>query len=136
MACLFLNFFFWCCIAAIGEVCGEERNWGTMLTGGQFYDVLCAVVPLYVALFLGYGSLKWWGVVTPEQSVGINRFNALLCMPLLIFEIIAFSDLYTMNHGLIAAYCLSNSVVLGGTRINSHRLLPMSWNGDLSLQFR
>ncbi|XP_024394044.1 probable auxin efflux carrier component 9 [Physcomitrium patens] len=85
-----------------------------MLTGGQFYDVLCAVVPLYVALFLGYGSLKWWGVVTPEQSAGISRFNALIAMPPLIFEIIAFNNPYTMNNRLIAAYCLSNGIVLVG----------------------
>jgi auxin efflux carrier family len=84
-----------------------------MLTGGQFYDVLSAVVPLYVALFLGYGSLKWWRVVTPEQSAGISRFNALVAMPALVFEIIAFNDPYTMNNRLIAAYCLSNGVVLG-----------------------
>lgn len=84
-----------------------------MLSGGQFYDVLCAVVPLYVALILGYGSRKWWGVVTPEQSAGISRFNALIAMPPLVFEIIAFNDPYTMNNRLIAAYCLSNAVVLG-----------------------
>ncbi|KAG0588745.1 hypothetical protein KC19_2G266000 [Ceratodon purpureus] len=83
-----------------------------MLSGAQFYDVLCAVVPLYVALFLGYGSLKWWGVVTPEQSAGISRFNALVAMPPLVFEIIAFNDPYTMDNKLIAAYCLSNGVVL------------------------
>lgn len=84
-----------------------------MLTGGQFYDVLCAVVPLYVALFLGYGSLKWWGVVTPEQSAGISRLNAIVAMPALVFEIIAFNNPYTMNNRLIAAYCLANAVVLG-----------------------
>lgn len=88
-----------------------------MLRGGQFYDVLCAVVPLYVALFLGYGSLRWWGVVTPEQSVGLSRFNALIAVPPLVFEIIAFNDPYTMNNRLIAAYCLSNTVVLGEHRL-------------------
>jgi auxin efflux carrier family len=84
-----------------------------MLTGGQFYDLLCAVVPLYIALFLGYASLKWWSVLTPEQSAGIGRLNSLVAMPALIFQIIAFNNPYTMNNGLIYAYCLSNIIILG-----------------------
>lgn len=84
-----------------------------MLTGGQFYDLLCAVVPLYIALFLGYASLKWWRVLTPEQSAGIGRLNSLVAMPALVFQIIAFNNPYTMNNRLIAAYSLSNIISLG-----------------------
>ena len=96
-----------------------------MLTGAQFYGVVCAVVPLYVALFLGYASLKWWGVVTPEQSAGVSRVNALVAMPALVFQIIAFNDPYTMNNRLIAAYCLANGVVLGTSHIPLIRFLQL-----------
>ena len=41
-----------------------------------------AVVPLYVAMILAYGSVKWWKIFSPNQCSGINRFVALFAVPL------------------------------------------------------
>ncbi|RVX18097.1 Auxin efflux carrier component 1 [Vitis vinifera] len=45
----------------------------------DFYHVMTAVVPLYVAMILAYGSVKWWKIFTPDQCSGINRFVCSLC---------------------------------------------------------
>ncbi|XP_034903847.1 probable auxin efflux carrier component 8 isoform X2 [Populus alba] len=44
-----------------------------MISIDDLYGVLCAVVPLYVTMFLAYASVKWWNIFTPEQCSGINR---------------------------------------------------------------
>ncbi|KAG4946485.1 hypothetical protein JHK87_042492 [Glycine soja] len=45
-----------------------------MIKGKDIYEVVAALVPLYVALILGYGSVHWWKIFTPEQCNDINRF--------------------------------------------------------------
>ncbi|RVW76695.1 Auxin efflux carrier component 2 [Vitis vinifera] len=54
-----------------------------MIRGKDIYDVLAAIVPLYVAMILAYGSVRWWKIFTPEQCAGINRFVAVFAVPLL-----------------------------------------------------
>ncbi|CAA0812848.1 Auxin efflux carrier component 1 [Striga hermonthica] len=54
-----------------------------MITGTDFYHVMTAVVPLYVAMILAYGSVKWWRIFTPDQCSGINRFVALFAIVVL-----------------------------------------------------
>ncbi|KAG5226153.1 auxin efflux carrier component family protein [Salix suchowensis] len=68
-----------------------------MITGKDIYDVLAAIVPLYVAMILAYGSVRWWKIFTPDQCSGINRFVAVFAVPLLF----------------IAADCLQKVVILG-----------------------
>ncbi|XP_044465527.1 probable auxin efflux carrier component 1c [Mangifera indica] len=84
-----------------------------MITVLDFYHVMTAMVPLYVAMILAYGSVKWWKIFTPDQCSGINRFVALFAVPLLSFHFISTNDPYAMNFRFIAADTLQKLIVLG-----------------------
>ncbi|PKI52650.1 hypothetical protein CRG98_026990 [Punica granatum] len=83
-----------------------------MITGKDIYDVLAAIVPLYVAMILAYGSVRWWKIFTPDQCSGINRFVAVFAVPLLSFHFISTNDIYAMNYHFIAADSLQKVVIL------------------------
>ncbi|GAB4853491.1 protein that induces appearance of [PIN+] prion when overproduced [Ancistrocladus abbreviatus] len=83
-----------------------------MITGKDLYDVLAAIVPLYVAMFLAYGSVRWWKIFTPDQCSGINRFVAVFAVPLLSFHFISNNNIYAMNYQFIAADSLQKVVIL------------------------
>ncbi|XP_077241090.1 putative auxin efflux carrier component 1c [Tasmannia lanceolata] len=83
-----------------------------MINISDFYHVMTAVVPLYVAMILAYGSVKWWKIFTPDQCSGINRFVALFAVPLLSFHFISTNNPYTMNLRFISADTLQKLVVL------------------------
>ncbi|XP_006845765.2 auxin efflux carrier component 2 [Amborella trichopoda] len=83
-----------------------------MISGKDFYDVLAAMVPLYVAMMLAYGSVRWWKIFTPDQCSGINRFVAVFAVPLLSFHFISTNDPYSMNYRFIAADTLQKVVIL------------------------
>ncbi|XP_057785507.1 probable auxin efflux carrier component 1b [Salvia miltiorrhiza] len=83
-----------------------------MIKASDLYHVLTAVVPLYVAMILAYGSVKWWKIFTPDQCSGINRFVALFAVPLLSFHFISTNDPYAMNYRFIAADTLQKVIVL------------------------
>ncbi|XP_012488397.1 probable auxin efflux carrier component 1c [Gossypium raimondii] len=83
-----------------------------MISITDFYHVMTAMVPLYVAMVLAYGSVKWWKIFTPDQCSGINRFVALFAVPLLSFHFIASNDPYSMNFRFIAADTLQKLIVL------------------------
>ncbi|XP_062181035.1 probable auxin efflux carrier component 3b [Phragmites australis] len=88
-----------------------------MIPWHDLYTVLCAVVPLYVAMILAYGSVRWWGVLTPDQCSGINRFVAVFAVPLLSFHVISTSDPYGMNLLFIAADTLQKVLVLAALAV-------------------
>ncbi|KAD5960315.1 hypothetical protein E3N88_11787 [Mikania micrantha] len=83
-----------------------------MISLSDFYHVMTAMVPLYVAMVLAYGSVKWWKVFTPDQCSGINRFVALFAVPLLSFHFISTNNPYTMNLRFILADTLQKLLVL------------------------
>ncbi|XP_021866423.2 auxin efflux carrier component 2 isoform X2 [Spinacia oleracea] len=83
-----------------------------MITGKDIYDVFAAIIPLYVAMILAYGSVRWWKIFTPDQCSGINRFVAVFAVPLLSFHFISTNDIYKMNYHFIAADCLQKVVIL------------------------
>ncbi|XP_071696478.1 auxin efflux carrier component 2 isoform X2 [Rutidosis leptorrhynchoides] len=83
-----------------------------MITGKDIYDVLAAIVPLYVAMILAYGSVRWWKIFTPDQCSGINRFVAVFAVPLLSFHFISSNNPYQMNYHFIAADSLQKLVIL------------------------
>ncbi|XP_062166502.1 probable auxin efflux carrier component 1b [Alnus glutinosa] len=83
-----------------------------MINLTDMYHVLTAVVPLYVAMILAYGSVKWWKIFSPDQCSGINRFVALFAVPLLSFHFISTNDPYAMNYRFIAADTLQKVIVL------------------------
>uniref|UniRef100_A0A453HQQ4 Auxin efflux carrier component n=1 Tax=Aegilops tauschii subsp. strangulata TaxID=200361 RepID=A0A453HQQ4_AEGTS len=83
-----------------------------MITAADLYHVLTAVVPLYVAMTLAYGSVRWWRIFTPDQCSGINRFVALFAVPLLSFHFISSNDPFAMNLRFLAADTLQKLAVL------------------------
>jgi auxin efflux carrier family len=83
-----------------------------MIKGSDFYNVLSAVVPLYVAMFAAYGSVRWWKVITPDQCSGINRFVSVFAVPLLSFKFISQNNPYKMDGKFIAADAISKVAIL------------------------
>ncbi|KAF8399008.1 hypothetical protein HHK36_014875 [Tetracentron sinense] len=83
-----------------------------MISWKDFYTVLTAVVPLYVAMILAYGSVRWWKIFSPDQCSGINRFVAIFAVPLLSFHFISTNDPYSMNLRFIAADTLQKIIML------------------------
>ena len=83
-----------------------------MITLTDFYHVMTAMVPLYVAMILAYGSVKWWKIFSPDQCSGINRFVALFAVPLLSFHFIASNNPYEMNLRFLAADTLQKIIIL------------------------
>ncbi|XP_031259392.1 auxin efflux carrier component 6 [Pistacia vera] len=83
-----------------------------MITADDFYKVMCAMVPLYFAMLVAYGSVKWWRIFTPDQCSGINRFVAVFAVPVLSFHFIAQNNPYQMDTKFILADTLSKIFVL------------------------
>lgn len=83
-----------------------------MISWNDLYTVLTAVVPLYVAMILAYGSVRWWKIFSPDQCSGINRFVAIFAVPLLSFHFISTNDPYAMNFRFIAADTLQKIIML------------------------
>ncbi|CAN6675477.1 unnamed protein product [Malus baccata var. baccata] len=83
-----------------------------MISWHDLYNVLTAVVPLYVAMILAYGSVRWWKIFSPDQCSGINSFVAIFAVPLLSFHFISTNDPYTMNFRFIAADTLQKIIML------------------------
>ncbi|XP_020102736.1 auxin efflux carrier component 2-like [Ananas comosus] len=88
-----------------------------MITGKDIYDVLAAIVPLYVAMILAYGSVRWWKIFTPDQCSGINRFVAVFAVPLLSFHFISTNNPYAMNYQFLAADSLQKLVILAALSV-------------------
>ncbi|KAI4313790.1 hypothetical protein L6164_026743 [Bauhinia variegata] len=83
-----------------------------MISWNDLYTVLAAVVPLYVAMILAYGSVRWWKIFSPDQCSGINRFVAIFAVPLLSFHFISTNNPYQMNFQFIAADTLQKIIML------------------------
>ncbi|XP_059655395.1 auxin efflux carrier component 3-like [Cornus florida] len=83
-----------------------------MISWNDLYTVLTAVIPLYVAMILAYGSVRWWKIFSPDQCSGINRFVAIFAVPLLSFHFISQNNPYAMNFRFIAADTLQKIIML------------------------
>ncbi|GJM92062.1 hypothetical protein PR202_ga08489 [Eleusine coracana subsp. coracana] len=58
-----------------------------MIGWSDVSKVVAATVPLYFALFLGYGSVRWWRIFTREQCDAVNRLVAFFALPFFTFEL-------------------------------------------------
>ncbi|KAF8393942.1 hypothetical protein HHK36_020144 [Tetracentron sinense] len=83
-----------------------------MIGWEDVYKVVVAMTPLYVALILGYGSVRWWHIFTKEQCDAINRFVCFFTLPLFTFEFTAHVDPFKMNYLFIAADAISKLIVV------------------------
>jgi auxin efflux carrier family protein len=79
------------------EIKGKEK----MVSLENIYHVLEETVPLYFAMILGYLSIKWWKLFTPEQCTVINKFVSKFSIPLLSFQVISANNPYQMNTKLV-----------------------------------
>ncbi|KAL7000968.1 Peptidyl-prolyl cis-trans isomerase pin4 [Sarracenia purpurea var. burkii] len=70
------------------------------------------MIPLYFAIILAYGSVRWWKIFTADQCSGINQFFATFALPFLIFHSISTTNPYAMNLQFIAADTLQKIVIL------------------------
>ncbi|EYU39430.1 hypothetical protein ABFS82_06G205600 [Erythranthe guttata] len=82
-----------------------------MIAWGDIYKVVAAMVPLYVALVLGYGSVKWWRMFKPDHCDAINRFNCYFIIPFFTFRFTAGVDPYHMNFRFLAGDVIAKGVV-------------------------
>ncbi|XP_057972990.1 auxin efflux carrier component 6 [Malania oleifera] len=99
-----------------------------MISAEDFYKVMCAMVPLYFAMIVAYGSVKWWKIFTPEQCSGINRFVAVFAVPVLSFHFIAQNNPYQMDTKFILADTVSKLVVLLLLSLSAAFVgLPLDW---------
>lgn len=83
-----------------------------MISWDDTYKVVAAMVPLYVALGLGYGSVRWWGIFTPDQCEAINRLVAYFAFPFFVFEFTLHTDPFAMNYRVIAADAVSKVIIV------------------------
>ncbi|KAJ6840904.1 putative auxin efflux carrier component 6 isoform X1 [Iris pallida] len=83
-----------------------------MIGWEDVYKVVSAMVPLYVALGLGYGSIRWWRIFTKEQSEAISRLVSFFTLPLFTLEFTLHIDPFAMNYRFIAADAVSKLVIL------------------------
>ncbi|KAL6968977.1 Peptidyl-prolyl cis-trans isomerase pin4 [Sarracenia purpurea var. burkii] len=83
-----------------------------MITWQDLYNILTAVIPLYVPLILAYGSIRWWQILTADQCSGISRFVSMFAVPFLIFDFIHTNNPYAMNFRFIAADSLQKIAII------------------------
>ncbi|XP_062084187.1 auxin efflux carrier component 5-like [Humulus lupulus] len=83
-----------------------------MIGWQDIYKVVEAMVPLYVALVLGYGSVKWWKIFSPEQCGAINKLVCFFTLPLFTFEFTAHVDPFEWNYRFIGADAISKAITV------------------------
>ncbi|KAK3130483.1 hypothetical protein QOZ80_6BG0494010 [Eleusine coracana subsp. coracana] len=82
-----------------------------MIGWGDVYKVIAAMTPLYFALSLGYGSVRWWKLFTPDQCDAVNRLVAYFAVPFFAFDFAARIDPYALSYRVLAADALSKLAV-------------------------
>ncbi|PWA92305.1 Auxin efflux carrier [Artemisia annua] len=78
----------------------------------DIYKVVASMFPLYVALMLGYGSVKWWHMFKPDHCDAINQLNCYFIMPLFTFDFTTRVNPYKMNFHFLAADAISKAIIL------------------------
>jgi auxin efflux carrier family len=82
-----------------------------MISWGDVYKVAAAMVPLYVPLLLGFLSVRWWKMFTPEQSESVNSLVAFFVIPFFTFVFTVHIDPFRVNYHAIAADVVSKVVI-------------------------
>ncbi|CAK8542501.1 unnamed protein product [Lathyrus sativus] len=83
-----------------------------MIGWDDVYKVIVAMVPLYFALVLGYGSVRWWKIFTREECDAINKLVCYFTLPLFAFDFTAHIDPFKMNFLFIGADTLSKLIIV------------------------
>lgn len=82
-----------------------------MIGWEDMYKVVSAMAPLYVALALGYASVRWWHMFKPDHCDAINRFNCYFIMPFFGFEFTAHFNPYTMNYKFMLSDVIAKCII-------------------------
>ncbi|KAG6401037.1 hypothetical protein SASPL_137882 [Salvia splendens] len=98
-----------------------------MIELGDIYKVVVAMTPLYVALVLGYSSVRWWRMFKPDQCDAINRFNCYFIIPFFTFQFTSGVDPYTMNFHFLAGDVVAKAIAATASAL----LGKMHGHGDL-----
>lgn len=88
-----------------------------MVSIENIYHVLEETVPLYFAMILGYLSIKWWKLLSPEQCAGINKFVSKFSIPLLSFQVISANNPYQMITKLVLSDVLQKALSFFGSLV-------------------
>ncbi|EYU39429.1 hypothetical protein ABFS82_06G205700 [Erythranthe guttata] len=83
-----------------------------MIGREDVYKVVVGIAPLYVALMLGYSSVKWCRMFSPEQCEAINRLVCYFTYPLFVFEFTAHVDPFKMNYLMMGADVISKVIIV------------------------
>jgi hypothetical protein len=83
-----------------------------MIGWSDVYKVVAATVPLYFALFLGYGSVRWWRIFTRDQCDAVNRLVAFFALPFFTFEFTLHTDPFQVNYRAVAADVISKALIV------------------------
>uniref|UniRef100_A0A7N0TDG2 Auxin efflux carrier component n=1 Tax=Kalanchoe fedtschenkoi TaxID=63787 RepID=A0A7N0TDG2_KALFE len=83
-----------------------------MIGWNEIYKVVVAMAPLYVALTLGYGSIRWWKIFSKDQCDAVNRLVCYFTLPLFTFNFTAHIDPFHMNYLFIGGDAVSRLIVV------------------------
>lgn len=83
-----------------------------MISLEDISKVIVATVPLYVALILGYGSVKWWRLFKADQCDAINRLVCYFTLPLFNLDFTAHSNPFEWNYKFLAADAMSKVIIV------------------------
>ncbi|KAI4988852.1 hypothetical protein ZWY2020_036169 [Hordeum vulgare] len=83
-----------------------------MIGWGDVYRVAAAMAPLYFALGLGYGSVRWWKLFTADHCDAVNRLVVYFAFPLYGFDFTARAGSFAAGYRVLAADVLAKLAVV------------------------
>ncbi|KAH7839196.1 hypothetical protein Vadar_000965 [Vaccinium darrowii] len=83
-----------------------------MIGWEDVYKLAAALVPLYVALILGYASVRWWHMFTSEQCDAIDTLVCYFALPLSTFKFATALDPSDLHYRFIAADAISKCIIV------------------------
>ncbi|XP_073306525.1 auxin efflux carrier component 5-like [Primulina huaijiensis] len=81
-----------------------------MIGWEDIYKIVEAMLPLYVALALGYISVKWLRMFKTNECDAINRFNCYFIIPFFTFHFTSGVDPYHMNFRFLGADVVAKAI--------------------------
>ncbi|KAK4433029.1 Auxin efflux carrier component 5 [Sesamum alatum] len=83
---------------------------GNVVDGAKTRKATTVIATLYVALALGYGSVKWWRMFNPDQCDAVNSFSCYFIIPFFTFHFTSGVDPYHMNYRFLAGDVIAKAI--------------------------